>query len=141
MVTLDRIVDYLVNTPDLGLVLGGHGGVLLFATVDGSFGTHVDRKSHSGYTLHIGVGSGAFLSRSKKQTVTADSSTVAEFIATHLASKDVMWARALLGEMGYAQIVPTVLGEDNMSTIAMITNDCNGQKPKHIAIRFNLIRE
>ena len=141
MVTLDRLLDYLVNTPDLGLVLGGHGGVLLYATVDASYGTHVDRKSHSGCTLHIGVGSGAFLSRSKKQTVTADSSTVAEFIATHLASKEVMWARAILGEMGHEQLEPTVLGEDNMSTIAMIKNDCNGQKTKHIAIRFNLIRE
>ena len=52
-----------------------------------------------------------------------------------------MWARAILGEMGYVQSAPTVLGEDNMSTIAMIKNDCNGQKTKHIAIRFNLIRE
>ena len=141
MLTLDRLLDYLVNTPDLGLVLGGHGGVILYATVDASYGTHADRKSHTGCTLHIGVGSGAFLSRSKKQTLTADSSTVADFIATHLASKEVMWARALLSEMGHPQLQPTVLGEDNMSTIAMIQNDCNGQKTKHIAIRFNMIRE
>ena len=141
MVTLNRVLDYIVNTPELGLVLGGHGGVKLYATVDASYGTHDDRKSHSGCTLHIGEGSGAFLSRSKKQTVTADSSTVAEFIATHLAAKEIMWARSLLEEMGYTQSDPTVLGEDNMSTIAMINNDCNGQKTKHIAIRFNLIRE
>ena len=141
MLTVDRVLDYLVNTPDLGLVLGGLGGVVLYATVDASYGTHDDRKSHSGCTLHIGEGSGAFLSRSKKQTVTADSSTVAEFIATHLVSKEIMWARALLEEMGFAQDTPTVLGEDNMSTIHMINNDCNGQKTKHIAIRFNLIRE
>ena len=88
MVTVDRVLDYLVNTPDLGLVLGGLGGVVLYATVDASYGTNDDRKSHSGCTLHIGEGSGAFLSRSKKQTVTADSSTVAEFIATHLVSKE-----------------------------------------------------
>ena len=43
--------------------------------------------------------------------------------------------------MGYSQDTPTVLGEDNMSTIHMINNDCNGQKTKHIAFRFNLIRE
>ena len=101
MVTLDRLLDYLVNTPDLGLVLGGHGGVLLSATVDASYGSHVDRKSHSGCTLHIGVGSGAFLSRSKKQTVTADPSTVAVFIATHLAAMEIRWARVILCEMGY----------------------------------------
>ena len=114
---------------------------MLHATVDASYGTHDVRKSHSGCTLHIGMGSGAFLFRSKKQTVTADSSTVAEFIATHLAAKEVMWARSILGEMAYSQLEPTVLGEDNMSTIAMINNDCNGQKTKHIEIRFDLIRE
>ena len=102
---------------------------------------HEDRKSHSGCTLHIGDGSGAFLSRSKKQTVTADSSTVAEFIATHLVAKEIMWARMLLGEMGHIQLEPTVLGEDNMSTIAMINNDSHNQKTKHIAIRYNLIKE
>ena len=122
-------------------MLGGLGGVVLYATVDDSYGTHDDRKSHSGCTLHIGEGSGAFLSCSKKQTVTADSSTVAEFIATHLVAKAIMWARSLIEEMGYSQVDPTVLGEDNMSTIAMINSDCNGQKTKHIAIRFNLIRE
>ena len=87
METIDRVLDYLVNTTELGSVMGGIGGVILYATVDASFGTHDDRKSHSGCTLHIGVGSGAFLSRSKKQTVAADSFTVAEFMATHLVAK------------------------------------------------------
>ena len=42
---------------------------------------------------------------------------------------------------GIPQIDPTVLGEGNMSTIAMINNDYNGQNSKHMAVRFNLIRE
>ena len=57
--------------------------------------------------------------------MTADSSTVAEFIATHLVAKEIMWARALLGEMGHTQLEPTILGEDYMSTIAMINNGSN----------------
>ena len=91
--------------------------------------------------LHIGEGPGAVLSRSKKQTVAAVSSTLAEFIATHLVSKKIMWARALLEEMGYAQDAPKILGDDEISTIAMINNDCKRGKMKHIAICFNLIRE
>ena len=67
MVTLDRVLDYLVNTLELRLVLGGHGGVVLYATVDASYGTHEGRKSHSGCPLHIGEGSGAFLSRCKSR--------------------------------------------------------------------------
>ena len=50
----------------------------------------------------------------KKQTITADSSTVAEFIAAHLATKEIMWARSMLAELGYPQLDPTILYEDNM---------------------------
>jgi hypothetical protein len=39
-----------------------------------------------------------------------------------------LWARDLLAELGYPQLNPTILYEDNMSTIAMINNDSNSQK-------------
>ena len=141
MKAIDRVLQYIAGTPDHGLVFFSDEGVVLYCTVDSSYGNHTDRKSHSGCTLHIGRTSSAFLSRSKKQSITADSSTVAELIATHLASKEIMWARSLLGEMGYLQINPTILQEDNMSTIHIINNDCNGQKTKHVDIRYNLVRE
>ena len=141
MKAVDRILEYIAGTPDLGLLFKSDQGVILSATVDASYGNHDDRKSHSACTLHIGRDSGAFISRSKKQTVTADSSTVAEFIAAHLATKEIMWARSLLAELGHPQLEPTILYEDNMSTIHMINNDCNSQKTKHIDIRYNLVRE
>ena len=141
MKEMDRVLQYIASTPDLGLTFSSTEGVVLYATVDASYANHTDRKSHSGCTLHIGRTSGAFLSRSKKQTVTADSSTVAELIAAHLATKEIMWARSLLAEMGYPQTNPTILFEDNMSTIHIINNDCNSQKTKHIDIRYNLVRE
>ena len=57
IVTLDRMLEYVVNSPELDLVLGGLRGVRLYATVDATHGTHEDRKSHSRCTLHIGAGS------------------------------------------------------------------------------------
>ena len=81
------------------------------------------------------------MTRSKKQTITADSSTVAEFIAANSATKEIMWARSMLAELGYPQVNPTILCEDSMSTIAMINNDCNSQKSKYTAIKYNLARE
>ena len=141
MKAVDRVLQYIASTPEHGLVFSSTEGVVLYGTVDASYGNHEDRKSHSGCTLHIGRNSGAFLSRSKKQTVTADSSTVAELIAAHLATKEIMWARSMLAELGYPQLNPTILQEDNMSTIHIINNDCNTQKTKHIDIRYNLVRE
>jgi hypothetical protein len=141
METVDRIIHYLVGTSSLGLHLHSHEGIVLSATVDASYASHSDRKSHSGFTLHIGSSSGSFLSKSKKQTVTADSSTIAELIAAFLASKEIAWACSILQELGYQQNTPTVLYEDNKSTIHMINNDSNSQKTKHIDVRYNYVRE
>jgi len=136
-----RIFLYLAGTRSLGLCFHSGEGVVLYATVDASYANHLDRKSHTGCTLHIGKHSGSFHSRSKKQTITADSSTVAEFIAAHFAAKEIMWARSFLAELGFPQPTPTILFEDNKSTIAMIENQSNTQRTKHIDIRYNMIRE
>ena len=141
LAAVDKILSYLVGTKDLKLKLGSDQGVVLYATVDSSYASHKDSKSHSGMTLHIGLDSGSIMSVSKKQKITADSSTVAEFIAAHLAAKEVLWCRRLLASLGYPQIDPTVLFEDNMSTIAMIKNKSNGKRTKHLGVRFNMIRE
>jgi hypothetical protein len=136
-----RIFLYLAGTRSLGLCFHSGEGIVLYATVDASYANHLDRKSHTGCTLHIGKTSGSFHSRSKKQTITADSSTVAEFIAAHFAAKEIMWARSFLAELGFPQSTPTILFEDNKSTIAMIENQSNTQRTKHIDIRYNMIRE
>ena len=138
---VNRVLLYVIGTRDLALKFHSDEGVKLYATVDASYACHPDFKSHSGCTLHIGRSSGTFHALSKKQTVTADSSTVAEFVATHMVAKEIMWARSFLRSLGFPQSDPTILFEDNMSTIAMIHNHTNGNRTKHIEVRYNLIRE
>ena len=90
--------------------------------MDASYATHADSKSHTGFTLHIGKDSGSIMATSKKQKIIADSSTIAEFIATHIVAKEIHWCRRLLTSLGYPQKDPTILYEDNKSTISMIKN-------------------
>ena len=52
-----------------------------------------------------------------------------------------MWARSFLLSLGFPQPEPTILYEDNMSTISMIHNKTNGKRTKHIEVRYNLVRE
>ena len=113
----------------------------MFGTVDASYATHQDFKSHTGFTLHVGRDSGSILTTSKKQKIIADSSAIAEFIGTHLAGKEILWARRILASLGYPQQAPTILFKHNKSTISMIKNKCNGKRTKHIDVRYNLIRE
>jgi hypothetical protein len=134
-------LQYVNNTRTLGLRLHSGEGVVLYATVDASYACHSDLKSHTGCTLHLGRNSGSVFSLSKKQTITAGSSTVAELIAAHLAAHEIMWARNFLSELSYPQHNPTTLFEDNMSTISLIVNKGNGQRSKHIDLRYNFVRE
>ena len=136
-----RILHYVKHTRTLGLRLYSGEGIRLYATVDASYACHTDLKSHTGCTLHLGRKSGSVFSLSKKQTVTADSSTVAELIAAHLAAHEITWARNFLLELGYPQTDPTTLFEDNLSTISLIVNKGNGQRSKHIDLRYNFVRE
>jgi len=141
MQAVDRILWYIAGTKHLGLRFHSGEGITLYCTVDAAYANHFDRKSHTGVTLHIGRKSASFNSVSKKQSITADSSTVAEFIGTHIATKEIMWTRAFLAEIGHEQLKPTIMLEDNKSTIAMIEKPGNGQKTKHIDVRYNFIRE
>ena len=75
-----RITHYVIGTGHLCLVVGSSTGIRLIATVDTSYVTHDDVKSHSMWTVHMGS---AVISRSKKQSIMTDSSTVSELVVAH----------------------------------------------------------
>ncbi len=54
VLAIHRISLYLASTPSLGITLHSGEGIVLYATVDASYGNPIDRKSHTGCTLHIG---------------------------------------------------------------------------------------
>ena len=64
-----------------------------------------------------------------------------EYIGIHLAAKEVMWTRNFLFELGFEQLQATTVFEDNQSTIKLISKPGNGNKTKHIDLRFNFIRD
>lgn len=66
---------------------------------------------------------------------------MAEFIAAHTCSKEVMWARNFLEELGFKQQNATVLFVDNQPAISLMTKSGSGFKTKHIALRYNFLRE
>ena len=141
MEAVDRVLQFIAGTADYKYTLHSGEGIVLYATTDASYACHKDLKSHTGCTLHIGRHSASVHSVSKKQSITADSSTVAEFIAAHTCAKEIMWARNFLEELGFKQHNSTVLFEDNQPAIKLMTNSNSGFKTKHIALRYNFLRE
>ena len=109
--------------------------------MDASFACHEDRKSHFGITLHLSPKDASFHTISKKAQCVALSSTEAEYLALCEASKLVAWGRQFLNELGFIQDTPSIIHEDNKSTIHMVYNGNDKGRTKHIDIRFHYIRE
>lgn len=141
MDAVDRVLQYIAGTAHYRYNLHSGEGIVLYATADASYACHTDLKSHTGCTLHIGQSSASVQSISKKQSITADSSTVAEFIAAHTCAKEIMWARNFLEELGFKQLEPTILYQDNQPAISLMTKSGSAFKTKHIALRYHFLRE
>ena len=79
--------------------------------------------------------------RTKTQSITATSSTEAEFLAAVTTAKQARYLRAILSELGFPQDDPTPIYEDNMSAILMINNNVPTERSRHIAIQHFAIQD
>lgn len=106
--------------------------------VDASFADHVQSKSTTWYTFLIGKG--ACYWASKGQSLTAQSTTEADYIAATDAAKEAMWLRHLVQELGVKQTEVPLFG-DNQSALALSRNPEFHARTKHIDVRFHSVRE
>lgn len=144
-----RIVAYLQGTKQLGIRYfpnswkESDGAPQLFGYLDASYASHKDSKSHTGYAFGLGNPSNAcFFSRTTKQTNVTLSSTEAENAAAVEATKETLWFRQLLDDLGFHQLEPTVLYADSASMIALAENTGSAHKRvKHYITRVNFMIE
>ena len=137
-----RILKYLRGTTDYALCYSSDHNApnSLVAYTDADYaGDLNDRKSRSGDILLLNNGPVLWLSR--KQPCTTTSTTESEYVAASLTSKEAVWARRLLADIGFSQHVPTPLFSDNQSAIRLVQNPEFHKWTKHIDVVFHLIRE
>jgi hypothetical protein len=106
---------------------------------DASFAEETGRKSRSGYVFMIGGAAVSWFC--KKQGPVALSSTEAEYYALSEAVKEAVWIRQLFNELGVPLRQPTVINEDNQSTIAIALDPVHHQRTKHIDTRVHFLRQ
>jgi hypothetical protein len=112
----------------------------LIAYCDADYANDLDdRLSTSGYAVMLCGGAISWAAR--RQTVIADSTTNAEYIAIAEATKDVMWWRPMLNQLGYNISAPTSLFNDNQGSIFLAHNGDNGSRSKAIDVKYHLIRQ
>jgi len=135
-----RILRYIKGTRNLKLHLGNTSDTTLVGYSDANWGNDLDtRKSTTGY-LFLFSG-GAISWSSKRQSTVALSTTEAEYMAITHATKEAVWLRTLLKELGYEQTGATTIYEDNQSCISLAKNPVHHARTKHIDIQHHFIRE
>ena len=139
-----RILRYLKGTSKLGLTFhGATPGTAAFTLgpvfADANWaGDLDDRRSTTG--LLVKINGCAVAWRSQKQKSVANSSAEAEYMALGDATKEILWLRQLMKEMGFEQDSTLVLG-DNQAANITAQSDSHHTRMKHIDIRHHFIRE
>ena len=105
---------------------------------DASYANQLGCKSTSGYAFTLGTGVISWYS--KRQSTVALSSSEAEYIAACEATKEALWFKQLLKELGFEQGTVPVY-EDNEAAILLSKNPQHHGRTKHIQIQFHWIRE
>ena len=106
---------------------------------DSDYATDIDRRrSVTGYTFKFGGNTISW--KSCLQSVVALSTTEAEYMAMNEAAKEAMWLKEICSELGFKQ-QGIRLYYDSQSALALARNPVNHEKTKHIATKFNFIRD
>ncbi|GKE14175.1 putative ribonuclease H-like domain-containing protein [Tanacetum coccineum] len=134
-----RIFRYLKGQPKLGLWYPKDSPFDLVAFTDSDYaGASLDRKSTTGGCQFLGCRLISW--QCKKQTVVANSTTKAEYIAASNCCGQVLWIQNQMLDYGY-NFMHTKIYIDNESTICIVKNPVFHSKTKHIEIRHHFIRD
>ncbi|KAI9043642.1 uncharacterized protein KD926_002992 [Aspergillus affinis] len=139
-----HVFRYLKGSIDYGLVYGTKGSQKrgLIAYSDSAYANSKENKSTTGFIFMID--DSPICWNSRKQSVTAQSSTEAEYIAASEAAKQAIWCRHFLYAIRKEAIcrrAPTIIFKDNQGAIKIADNPVNHPKTKHIAVRYHAIRD
>ncbi|GJZ15003.1 putative ribonuclease H-like domain-containing protein [Tanacetum coccineum] len=123
MHAVKRIFRYLKGQPTLGLWYPKDSPMDLIAYSDSDYaGASIDRKSTTGGCQFLGCRLISW--QCKKQTIVANSTTEAEYIAASNCCGQVLWLQNQLLDYGY-NFMKTKIHVDNESAICVIHTDYN----------------
>jgi hypothetical protein len=136
-----RVLKYLNKTKLLGLTLKASDltAISINNHSDASYGVHPDGRSQSASATSLGKGS--FSSSSQKQKLTTKSSTEAEIVCAANSVGNLLGFRNYLLSRHH-NVEPVHLGQDNTSTIQVITNGAKSAKRmKHLDIKIFFLKD
>ena len=137
-VAAKRVLRYLKGTANYSLVYRRPIG-LMEGYVDADWaGCPKDRRSYTGYVYKLG---GAAISwKSQKQKTVALSSTEAEYMALSEATKEAIFLKRFMKELGFDHLYDGTIFCDNLGAKLLSKNSISHSRLKHIDIRHHFVR-
>ena len=135
-----RLIKYLKGTKNFKLVFDQPQNLNhISAFSDADWGSNPsDRKSISGFAIKIG--NNIIDWKSKRQSVTALSTTEAELISLSETCRELEWLINVVHDF-FVNDIKVTLYEDNQSTIKIALSEGQNQRTKHISIRDFYVRD
>lgn len=132
-----RIIRYLKHTITFGLNRSPNSLHQLSAYSDADWaGCPDDRRSTSGYSVHMGSNLASWSSR--KQKTVSKSSTEAEYRGLAIATAELCWMQSILSELGIPRS-PPILWCDNLGATYLSANPVFHARTKHIEMDFHFV--
>ena len=138
----DHLLSHMKNTMDYHLRLDGRDNIIkLFGYCDSNHKRDGDSKSRCGQCWFLTKDSGTIFWKSQQAKVVSLSSTEAEIEALVEAVKDCIWLRGFLNELGFVQFEPTIIYQDNSSTIRLSDVESIPNRTRHVINKLNFIKQ
>jgi hypothetical protein len=135
LISVKRILRYLVHTPNLGLWYPKGSTFDLLGYSDSDYAScKVDRKSMMGTCQFLGRS--LVLWSSKKQNSVALSNAKAEYVAAGACCAQLLWMKQMLRDFD-CDFSKIVLSCDNENAIKLANNPVQHSRTKHIDIRHH----
>jgi hypothetical protein len=140
-----QALRYVKGTRKFGISFSALGkGQKVEGYVDSDYaGDCTDRRSTYGSVFMLLGGPLAWYSR--KQRSVSTSTTEAEYVALCQGSKEAVWLRDLLRELGFVQFLgdsrEVQMYSDNQGCIALAENPENHARSKHIDVQYHYTRQ
>jgi hypothetical protein len=112
----------------------------ILAYVDSSWADDKNNR-RSSMAYYLFVNNATFSWRATLSQIVALSTTEAELMALASCCCEVVWARKLAVELGFPQLKPTDIYEDNTGCIALANNMHLRGRSKHVALRVCFIQQ
>ena len=136
-----RVMKYLVTTQNLVLQLNNSDvDPQLTSYCDSDFAEdRKDYKSNSGFVCFVNGGAISWLCR--KQSLTAQSTTEAEYYALVECLKETLWLRNILKSFNIHCKEPTQIATDSESCRHIIDNGQYASRTKYFGVKYQFIKD